>query len=137
MRKATPAQSQLPVRNHTTMATMAAGRKRKTIFTTAMSIIAPIIKRISKAKISRSGGKLGSGNGGAIKGTPFQQGCILDNSLHLSFRQVASCISRRLLCRRLLEEERNKEMQEAGLWMKQNLCNRSFLVPMEDTESTK
>ena len=74
IRKATPAQSQLPVRNQTTMATMAAGRKRKTILTTAMSMIAPIIKRISKARISSKGGKLGSGNGGAIKGTSFQQG---------------------------------------------------------------
>ena len=65
MRKATPAQSQLPVRNQTTMAMMAAGRKRKTIFTTAMRMIAPIIKRISKARISSKGGKLGSGKGGA------------------------------------------------------------------------
>jgi hypothetical protein len=65
-RKATPAHNQLPVRNHTTMATMAAGRKRKTIFTTAMSMIAPIIKRISKARISSNGGKLGRGIGGAI-----------------------------------------------------------------------
>jgi hypothetical protein len=87
MRKAIPVQSQLPVRNQTTMATMAAGRKRKTIFTTAMSMIAPIIKRISKARISRSGGKLGSGNGGAM-GRDLQAFNKSPSSHHTTFKPL-------------------------------------------------
>ena len=48
----------------------------------------------------------------------------------------ASCILCRLLYRWLLEEERNKEMQQAGLWKKQNLYNRSFLALEEEIKLT-
>ena len=49
IRKATPAQNvDLPVRNHTTMATMAAGRNKNKTFTMNRRMMSPITKRASE-----------------------------------------------------------------------------------------
>ena len=61
MRKATPAQNKLPVRNQTTMAIIAAGKKRKMTFMINTSISKPITSRINNAMISNNGGKPGRG----------------------------------------------------------------------------
>jgi len=52
-RKAMPAQSPLPVKNQTTRATMAAGRKKNKTFAMNTMIMRPITKRISPAKSKR------------------------------------------------------------------------------------
>jgi len=66
IRKATPAQSQLPVRNQTTIAMMAAGRKkRKTLAITTITMT-PITKRSRSKMTSNSSGRLGRGKGGDI-----------------------------------------------------------------------
>jgi len=62
MRKATPAQNKLPVRNHTTMATIAAGRKRKMTLIISMSMSKPMTRRTNRAIISNNGGKPGRGS---------------------------------------------------------------------------
>jgi len=71
IRKATPAQNQLSVRNQTTMAIMAAGRKKRRTLAMTMIMIKPITKRINNAMISKSGKpKFGRGIGGAIDTSP-------------------------------------------------------------------
>jgi len=62
MRKATPAQNKLPVRNHTTMAIIAAGRKRKMTLIINTSMSKPMTRRINRAIISNNGGKPGKGS---------------------------------------------------------------------------
>lgn len=57
IRKAIPAQNSLLKRNQTTMATMAAGRKKKKVFTMNRRIIIPIAMRASEtiqSKIAES-----------------------------------------------------------------------------------
>jgi len=67
IRKAIPARNQLPVRNQTTMAMIAAGRKKSKTLATTMIMIRPIISRIRSAMISkRKGMPSGIGTGGAI-----------------------------------------------------------------------
>jgi len=68
IKKATPAQNQLSVRNQTTMAIMAAGRKKSRTLAMTMIMIKPITKRINSAMISNRSGKpkFGRGIGGAI-----------------------------------------------------------------------
>ncbi len=66
IRKATPAQNKLPVRNHTTMATIAGGKMRKMTLMTNTSMKMPMIRRTSKTMMSNNGGKPeGRGIGGA------------------------------------------------------------------------
>jgi len=72
IRKATPAQNQLSVRNHTTIAIMAAGRKNRSILAMTTIMMIPMTKRSSNATTSKRDPKLGSGMGGAI-GKTFQQ----------------------------------------------------------------
>ena len=62
IRKATPAQNKLPVRNQTTMATIAAGRKRKMTLIISMSMSKPMTRRTNRAIISNNGGKPGKGS---------------------------------------------------------------------------
>ena len=57
IKKATPAQSQLPASTQTTMAIMVAGRKKRIALTMTTIIMRPMTKRISKAMISNSTGK--------------------------------------------------------------------------------
>jgi len=57
IKKATPAQNQLPVSNQITIATMAAGKKNRKTLTRKMIIMKPMIKRTTNAITSRSGGK--------------------------------------------------------------------------------
>ncbi len=59
-RKATPAQNPLPVRNHTTSATIAAGRKKNRTFAMNTITRTPIIKRINKTANSSSRGRKGN-----------------------------------------------------------------------------
>jgi hypothetical protein len=61
IRKATPAQNKLPVRNQTTTAIIAAGKKRKMTFIINTSMSKPITSRINNAMISNNGGKPGNG----------------------------------------------------------------------------
>jgi len=72
IKKAIPAQNQLPVRNHTTMAIMAAGKKKSRTLAITMIMIKPITKRSSSAITSKRNPKLGTGKGGGI-GTTLQQ----------------------------------------------------------------
>jgi len=57
IKKATPAQSQLPVRNQTTMAIMAAGKKKRRTLAKAMIMIRPITKKINSTIISNRDSK--------------------------------------------------------------------------------
>jgi hypothetical protein len=59
IKKATPAQNQLPVRNHTTRAIMAAGRKKRRTLAITTIMIMPMSRRISSAMISNMNGRLG------------------------------------------------------------------------------
>jgi len=61
IRKATPAKKVLPVRNHTTSATMPAGRMKMITLTMRTRMIIPMIKRMIKPSKSKTGGKIGSG----------------------------------------------------------------------------
>jgi hypothetical protein len=61
IKKATPAQNQLPVRRPTTMAIMAAGRKKKRTLTITTIMMRPMIRRMSSAMISNSNGRPGRG----------------------------------------------------------------------------
>lgn len=93
IRNATPAQNQLPVRNQTTMAIMAAGKKRKRTLTISTSMSMPIIRRTSKARISNNGGKpKGRGIGGAMGNAPSVT-LRVGNCLHLNFRRHSTSSS--------------------------------------------
>jgi len=72
IKKATPAQNQLSVRSLTTMAIMAAGRKKRRTLAMTMIMIKPITKRINSAMTSNTNGKFkfGRGMGGAIDSSP-------------------------------------------------------------------
>lgn len=61
IKNATPAQNQLSVRNQTTMAIMAAGRKKRRTLAMTMIMIKPITKKINSAMTSKikGMGKLG------------------------------------------------------------------------------
>lgn len=67
IRKATPAQNQLPVRNQTTTAIMTAGRKKRSILAITMIMMTPMSRRSSSAITSKRNPKLGRGKGG-VKG---------------------------------------------------------------------
>jgi hypothetical protein len=79
IKKDTPAQSQLPVSTQTTMAIMAAGKKKKIALTMTTIIIRPMTKRISKAMISNSNGKPGRGKSAISKS--LQQGDFVKTSV--------------------------------------------------------
>jgi hypothetical protein len=68
IKKAIPAHVRLPVRSQTTTAMMAAGRKKSRTLAITMIMMRPITTKRSKATISSSGGKLGTGIKGAITG---------------------------------------------------------------------
>jgi len=70
IKKATPAQNQLSVRNQTTMAIMAAGKKKRRTLAMTMIMMRPIARRISSAMISKRKGKPGRLRGGAIGTSP-------------------------------------------------------------------
>jgi len=70
IKKATPAQNQLSVRSLTTMAIMAAGRKKMRTLAITMIMIKPITKRMRSAMTSNRNGKVGRGIGGAIDTSP-------------------------------------------------------------------
>jgi hypothetical protein len=76
IKKATPAQSQLPVSTQTTMAIMAAGRKKRRTLTITTIMMRPMTKRISKAMISNSNGKPGRGK--SAIGDFLQQGNFVE-----------------------------------------------------------
>jgi len=60
IRKAMPVHNLSPVRNHTTSATIAAGRRKNRTLATNAIITVPIIKRMNKTANSRSKGKKGN-----------------------------------------------------------------------------
>jgi len=66
IKKATPPQNRLPLRNQTTMAIMAAGKKKSRTLAITMIMMMPITTRNNSAMSSKSGGKPGRGIGGAI-----------------------------------------------------------------------
>jgi len=70
IKKATPAQNQLPLRNQTTMAIMAAGKKKSRTLAITMIMIKPITRRISSAMTSKRKGKPGRLRGGGIGTSP-------------------------------------------------------------------
>ena len=61
-RKAIPVNNLSYVMNHTTMATITAGKKKNRTFAMNTIIRTPIIKRINKTANSRSHGKKGNTN---------------------------------------------------------------------------
>jgi hypothetical protein len=82
IRKATPAQNQLPVRNQTTIAIMAAGRKKINTLAMAMIMMMPITSRTKSTMISRRSGKpkVGRGIGGAINHQFFNKPTFLGHT---------------------------------------------------------
>jgi len=82
IKKATPAQSQLPASTQTTMAIMVAGRKKRIALTMTTIIMRPMTKRISKAMISNSKGKPGREKRAIDK---FLQTYLLNSLRYLSF----------------------------------------------------
>jgi len=84
IKNATPAQNQLSVRNQTTMAIMAAGRKKRRTLAITMIMIKPITKKINSAMTSNRNGKVGRGRGGI--GKVLQQSYSLNYILHLNFK---------------------------------------------------
>jgi len=66
IKKATPLQNRLPLRNQTTRAIMAAGKKKRRTLATTMIMIMPITTRNNSAMSSNSRGKLRRGIGAAI-----------------------------------------------------------------------
>lgn len=65
-KKATPAQNPLPVSNQTTMAIMAAGRKKRTTLAITTIMMMPMTKRISNMNTSNNNGKPREETSGSI-----------------------------------------------------------------------
>jgi len=79
IRNATPAQNQLSVRNPTTTAIIAAGRKKRRTLAITTIMMRPITKRINNAMTSKTNGKpIGRGKVGGI-GKLSELSSFLDN----------------------------------------------------------